>query len=324
MAIGTAAAIGIGLAGVGSALGARSQNKAASRAADTSERNNQANVALAREIYGNNQQMLNPFMQRGNVAGNQINALLGLGGSQQQGGPQPATLPGVQPNALTRFTGGIPATQGYGLGDSGLRYTPDDPMATFQGGANLGGVDWGPADGRYTMGFGDWAGSNMGGGPNFAQYVQSNPDLMATATTGTAPMGQTPQQAAEGAFDIFRNSTGYQFRLGEGLDAVNSAYAGIGGLQSGAAMRGINEYGQNFASNEFGNYMNALGAQQAVGAGSASALAGVGQNFAGTVIGANNFNAQNQMSAQLGRQSVLGNALGTLGGGAFGFMTGGN
>jgi len=62
-----------------------------------------------------------------------------------------------------------------------------------------------------------------------------------------------------------------------------------------------------------------LGGQQAVGAGAASSLAGVGQNFAGTVIGANNFNAQNQMNAQLGQQNVFGNALGTIGGGFLGY-----
>jgi hypothetical protein len=98
------------------------------------------------------------------------------------------------------------------------------------------------------------------------------------------------------------------------LDVTTSAYAGIGGLQSGAALRDITEYGQNFASNEFGNYLGALSNQQAVGAGSASALAGVGQNFAGTVIGANNMNAANQMNAQLARQNPFANALGSIGG----------
>jgi hypothetical protein len=340
MAIGTAAAIGIGLAGVGSAVSASSANKASKRAAQTSQANTDANTALARDIYGQNKQIMSPFVQRGNAAGDQINALLGLGGSQQQ----------VQPNALSQFgdmswdqfqgatagmsaeqmraiRGGGSAASNYGLGDS--------PGMTYQG----------------------------GGGNQFAQYVQTNPDLMAefarvgnqfggdmgaygqfhygkygqnegrvlpgqqqtTMQMGpqTSAPGQTPQQAAEGAFDTFRNSTGYQFRRGEGMDGVTSAYAGIGGLQSGAAMRGIQEYGQNFASNEFGNYMGALSGQQAVGAGSASALAGVGQNFAGTVIGQNNFNAQNQMGAQLGRQNALANVAGVLGGGIFGSLSGG-
>jgi hypothetical protein len=141
------------------------------------------------------------------------------------------------------------------------------------------------------------------------------------AGTGGVPQGgvttaapQSPAAAQAGAFDRFRNSTGYQFRLNEGLDATRSAYAGIGGLQSGAALRGINEYGQNFASNEFGNYLNALSNQQAVGAGAASSAAGVSQNFASQAINSNAFNTQNQINAQLGRQNPLANFLGAAGG----------
>jgi hypothetical protein len=263
------------ISAVGNLLATGSQNRNARRAAETSQANTEQNVALAREIYGSNRTMLSPFMSRGNVAGDQINALLGLGGSQQMGGPQPATVPA--PTAPPIMGGQAPATGFgsnvynalYGLGDSGM----------------------------------------LGGG---ASGLVAQP----TAPVATAPAtpALTPQQAANNAFDIFRNSTGYQFRLGEGLDATTSAYAGIGGLQSGAALRGITEYGQNFASNEFGNYLGALSNQQAVGAGSASALAGVGQNFAGTVIGANNMNAANQMNAQLARQNPFANALGSIGG----------
>lgn len=338
MAIATAAAIGLGAAALGSGVSAISANKASKRAAQTSSDNTASNNALARDIYGQNREALNPFMQRGNVAGNQINALLGLGGPQVQGGPaNVGAVPGYgQPNALSQFQ---PAGQGYGLGDTpGYNYggmswdqfqSATDGMSAedmrYQTNAlrtqgavpQSGGMSGGPlftANGTImspttTPGYGDWVGANIPG---------------ASPTAGaTGQVGQTAQQAAEGAFDIFRNSTGYQFRLGEGMDAVTSAYAGIGGLQSGAAMRGINEYGQNFASNEFGNYMNALGGQQAVGAGAASSLAGVGQNYANTVINSNNYNTQNQMAAQLGKQNVFGNMLGTVGGGALGFLSGG-
>lgn len=293
--MGLATAIGLGIAGVGAFASAKSANKASKRAAETSQANTDANVALARDIYGQNKQVLSPFVDRGNAAGNQINALLGLGGSA----PAPQTQQ-VQPNALAQFQGGRPAGFGYGLGDG------------FVGpGSFVGGGGFNPAA------YGDMAGAAGGIMPS-ETYGATLPSA-GGAVSSAAQTGQSPQEAANAAFDTFRNSTGYQFRLGEGLDAVNSAYAGIGGLQSGAAMRGITEYGQNFASNEFGNYMNALGAQQAVGAGSASSLAGVGQNFAGTVIGQNNFNAANQMNAQLSRggNNALGNLAGVIGGGLF-------
>ena len=287
--MGLATAIGLGIAGVGALASSSSANKASRRAAETSQANTEANVALARDIYGQNKQILSPFVDRGNAAGNQINALLGLGGSA----PSPQTQQ-VQPNALSQFQGGRPAGFGYGLGDGFIG------PGSFIGGYN-------PAA------FGDMAGGGIMPSETYGATLPS----AGGAVSSAAQAGQSPQDAANAAFDTFRNSTGYQFRLGEGLDAVTSAYAGIGGFQSGAAMRDITEYGQNFGSNEFGNYMNALGAQQAVGAGSASSLAGVGQNFAGTVIGQNNLNAKNIGNAQLSQVSPLGNFAGAIGGGLF-------
>lgn len=272
--MGLVTGLALGAAALGAGASAISSNKASKRAAQTSQDTTASNNALARDIYGQNRQTLSPFVNRGNVAGNQINALLGLGGSQEMGGPAQ-----VGPNAMTQFGGYSPA----GYADAGMPY--------------------GIGDGFISTG-------TMDGG-----MINATGNTMGQMPTQT---GQTATQAQNAAFDNFRNSTGYQFRLGEGLDAVGSTYAGIGGLQSGAAMRGITDYGQNFASNEFGNYINALGNQQAVGAGGASALAGVGQNYAGTVIGSNNLNAQNQMNAQLSRQNPLANMLGTVGGGFLG------
>lgn len=313
MAIGTAAAIGLGVAGVGSAIGASANRSAAKRAARASQQATDQSVGLQREIYGQNRQALSPFMQRGNAAGNQINALLGLGGGMYQGGPAQMQMPGVQPNALSQFQ---PAGMAYGLGDS--------PGMTYGGGNSP-----------------------------FAQYVQANPDVMADYNNGTvdrarfatpeaygqfhyntygqnegralpgmdAAGGQTAQQAAENAFDIFRNSTGYQFRVNEGMDALNSGFAGSGLLQSGAALRALDDYRQNAASAEFGNYMGLLGQQQAVGAGSASALAGVGQNFAANAGSLIMNNANNQANAAIarGQNNVFGNLAGTIGGGLFGY-----
>lgn len=279
MAIGTAAAIGLGVAGVGSVLSSKSNSKAASTAANVSQQNNAANVALAKQVYGQNQAALAPYMTRGNAAGDQINALLGLGA--------PANNNIAATNALNAYRGGPSAASAYGLDERGMMYgrlvtndvdriQPTFPMA--------GGMP-----------------SAQGGG------------LPVGTTASGSTVTSAPNQA--GAFDTFRNSTGYQFRLGEGMNALNSGYAASGILQSGAAMRAAQEYGQNFASNEFGNYMNLLANQQGVGLSGANALAGVGTNYAGMVTSANNQNAANQANAALYRgQNSFGNTLGMLGG----------
>lgn len=81
MAIGTTAAlaIGLGAAGVGSALSASSASKAASKAADTSVQTAAMNNALARDIYGQNQATLAPYVQAGRDPSKIIANALGYG-----------------------------------------------------------------------------------------------------------------------------------------------------------------------------------------------------------------------------------------------------
>lgn len=245
---------------VGSFIGSSSNRKAANKAAQQSQQATDQSIALQRESRDMALQRLDPYNNRGNVAGNQINALLGLGGTTAQ----PTA---VQPNALSQFS----AAQRYGLGD--------------------------------TPGLG----------------------LNTVAAGGAAAPTVSPQQAAQSAFDQFRNSTNYQFRLGEGLDAVNSGFAGNGVLQSGAALRGINDYAQNMASSELGNYLALLSQQQGVGAGAASAAAGVGQNFANNAANLIVNNGNNQANAAIYRAqnnpfaNALGAGVGVLSGlGGFG------
>jgi hypothetical protein len=124
------------------------------------------------------------------------------------------------------------------------------------------------------------------------------------------------QAAADSAFQQYLGSSGYQFRLGEGMNALNSGYAGAGVLQSGAAMRGAQEYGQNFASNEFGNYMQMLDNQQRLGLSATLGQAGLGQSYVGTVTNNNWMNADNQGNAALirGQNNPFATALSGIGG----------
>lgn len=263
----------------GSILGGNSQKKAADKAADVSLQTAQANNALARDIYSQNQSALSPYMQRGNAAGNQINALLGLGVS------------------------------GYGDGVNGTNqwdgYLAANPDVLNE--YNTGNIDrnrfTNPA--AYAQFHYDTYGRNEG---------RQLPSMQTTATP------QASTQAAQGALDAFRNSTGYQFRLGEGMNALNNNYAGAGLVRSGAAMKAAQAYGQNFASNEFGNYLGYLSNQQGVGLAGASALAGVGQNYTGMVSQNNNAAGTAAANAALaGGQNSFGNALSLIGGGLLGY-----
>lgn len=81
----------------------------------------------------------------------------------------------------------------------------------------------------------------------------------------------------------------YKFRLGEGLKALDRQAAARGGLISGGALKAAQRYGQDFASQEFGNAYNRL-----------AALAGVGQTSAtnvGNAASAYGANAGNMMTS---------------------------
>lgn len=292
MAIGTAAAIGLGAAALGSGASAIAGSKASKRAAQQSQQATDQSIGLQRESRDMAFQRLDPFGNRGNAAGNQINALLGLGGSQEMGGP--ATM--QMPNAMPQFGGYNGNITGNFRGGSMAPYAD-------------AGMPYGLGDGFISTG-------TMDGG-----MINATGNTMGQMPTQT---GQTAQQAAQNAFDTFRNSTGYQFRVNEGMDALNSGFAGSGLLQSGAALRGLDDYRQGMASGELGNYMALLGQQQAVGAGAASASAGVGQNFAGNAGNLIMNNAGNQANAAIARaqNNPLANTLGMVGGGLFSYGMG--
>lgn len=167
----------------------------------------------------------------------------------------------------------------------------------MNGGQGMAGQMAGPRDGMvHDM----WGGPGMTGTQSVGEMQfgggQTGGYQPSNALT---PAAQNPQQQYQSAFDNYRNSTGYQFRLNQGMNAINSGYAGAGTLQSGAAMKAINDYGQGMASQEFGNYMNALGNQQGIGFSAASAQAGVGQNYANSIGNIAMQNGANQANAAL-------------------------
>lgn len=133
-------------------------------------------------------------------------------------------------------------------------------------------------------------------------YSQNKAALAPYQTTGSAANGALSallglngangQQAQNAAFDAFRNSTDYQFRVGEGQKGVLSALGNRGMLESGAAMKSLERYRQGVASGAFNDYYNRLAQQQGVGLTAASAQAGVGQGYA-NAVSANNNNAAN-------------------------------
>jgi len=120
-----------------------------------------------------------------------------------------------------------------------------------------------PTAGTGTGGSGGWPGvptANLpGGGQTGPMANLVNPQLGGFGSLAQGWQGQfvAPTAATEA------NDPGYQFRLQQGVNALQNSAAARGTLLSGGTAAGINAYGQDYASNEYGNvYNRALGQYQ--------------------------------------------------------------
>lgn len=107
----------------------------------------------------------------------------------------------------------------------------------------------------------------------------------------------TAAPSARSAFDTYRGSTGYDFRVNEGVRALQAAFSR--NLESGGASKAAIRFGQGTASDEFARYMGYLTGQSQLGLSGASALAGVSQNFANNVVAGNQAATTAQANARL-------------------------
>jgi len=71
---------------------------------------------------------------------------------------------------------------------------------------------------------------------------------------GTDALGKLQAKIAAGPGDM-EKSPGYQFRLDEGQKAIERSAAARGGVLSGAATKAALKYGQDFATNDYDNFL---------------------------------------------------------------------
>jgi hypothetical protein len=275
---------------LGSIIGTINANKKM-RAAQTAQDTASANaLALGRNVLQQQQQAFSPFLQRGNVAGGYVNALLGIpqagGGGMAQGPamPQPQGPSEAEQLAYLQSIGDGPTgkrirranslSQALGFADAGERARFDSWLQSRQ-----------PLPNPY----GESAGMGGGGDP----------------TAG----GPTPQEA----FDTFLNSTNYQFTRDEALRAAAQPFFARGVGQSGAAMRASQNLASNLGRNAIGGYLSALAGQQDLGFGAAGGTASAAGNYGNMAgnIAMQQGQSQGQMAlAQgLGTQNAIANSV---------------
>jgi len=123
----------------------------------------------------------------------------------------------------------------------------------------------------------------------------------------------TTEDRRQTAMARFEASPGYDFRLGEGIKALDRSAAARGRLFSGAQAKGVLEFGQNIAAEEFGANLNRLSSLAGVGqaaTGSTATMGAYAANAAGkNTVSAANARASGMMAASNMRTSNLNNLL---------------
>lgn len=264
---------------------ASTQADAANQAAAVQSQSTADQIALQREVFGQQRADIAPFRQAGLTAQNQLLTYLGL--TPQRGTMAPVTQfdEAGYNRAMDTFTASQQAatqanqargtfTPGYyieGDGDSGVRtyvepsFGPEPSAQVASPAAGMAlptreqftttmPVDQLQVDPR-SRDFGRYS-------RDFTPSSQTRlPPAFRAGAEAALPAAFTPgaesalPEAFTGQVDL-QADPGYQFRLSEGLKALDRQAAARGGLISGSALKASQRYGQDMASQEYGQAYN--------------------------------------------------------------------
>lgn len=111
-------------------------------------------------------------------------------------------------------------------------------------------------------------------------YKQGRRDLAPYREAGVSALERYSDIVLGGNIKAFQESPGYQFRLEEGVKALERGAAARGGLLGGAQQKALTRFGQGIGSQEYGNYLNQLSYPIGLGQQSAAQTAQLGAQYA--------------------------------------------
>jgi hypothetical protein len=261
---------------------------------------------LQYEQYLKGVELQEPFRQGGLQGQNRLLTYLGLGGEGQYDdsaynralADYNASLSRLDPSQFTSGGGG----GGYYTSSGG----ESDQMPVYQGGTG----------GTFDQAGYDTARAGIVA-PNREQFKLTGGNANDPMFGKYATAEYTPEMFAKG------QDPGYQFRLSEGMKALESSSAARGNLLSGSTLKGIQRYGQDMASQEYQNAFNRYQAERSGTLNPLQSLAGMGQSVAAQV-GNTGMNYANQAgeayqgaanaraSGYVGGANAIGSTIGNL------------
>ena len=122
----------------------------------------------------------------------------------------------------------------------------------------------------------------------------------------------------------FEQDPGYAFRQAEGMRALERSASARGNLLSGGTLRGIQRFGQDLASQEYGNAFNRYQIERSARLNPLQSLMGSGQSATNVMTGNVGQSSQNEQgnimgagqaraSGYVGQANALGGALSSIG-----------
>ena len=238
------------------------------------------------------------YAREGHQAAQAIAGMYAGAGLQDLAGKGLQALGGNTGSGLGIFSnGGQNGLAGVGVGNAG-RLAQSGAITGGAGalsglgglgaGGSMGWMDWlnlgGSLLGSYMEGKGakdasaaQIAAAQAGIAEQRRQFDLSRADQMPWMQAGTAALARLQDPAA------FTQSPGYQFVRDEGNRDLNNSFAARGGALSGNALRGITQYNQNLASQEYNNWFNQQGSLAGLGQTTAQSLGALGQSNANSI-----------------------------------------
>ncbi len=288
------AIIGAGASIIGGAMASSSAGKAAKAQENASN----ASLALQREQFETSQENMQPWLDTGSDALAEMRFEMGLGERPVFGQDQPQNAL-VDPTTLSikeQTIGGI---------DPGA-YGHDESIQQLMARQN-------PARTVYAVGDQQFDTNSAAQNYLAEQYQKFNAQGTAAPTGGFEYQG-------------FKATPGYEFRMAQGEKAIQRSAAARGGLNSGATLKALGQWGQDYGSAEYGNYMNRLSALAGTGQTQTNALASLGANFANSGSNAIMAGGQARASGYAQKANIMSgtmNQLGSFAGNYLGGMGGG-
>lgn len=164
-----------------------------------------------------------------------------------------------------------------------------------------------------------------------AQFQQQRADQEPWRAAGAKALTGLQDTKFQDTFKMsdYQQDPGFQFRMDEGNKAINAAASSRGMANSGATMKALTRYGQDYGSSEYSKAYDRFNNDRTTQFNRLSSLAGVGQtanaqlassgNQMAANVGSNIIGAGNAAAAgQVGQANAIGSA---LNGGANAFVS---